>query len=140
MTSIIANLLDTHKTYNIDFDVEGSQISKTALNTTRNAAIVALQNKYPSLSVSFTLPVMPTGLDSDGLNVLKSAIAAGVKVRTVNIMAMDYGDGSEKTHTMGDLAISGGNCHGSAAQDAVSVIVRRRPVEHDRRHADDRGE
>jgi len=34
-------------------------------------------------------PVDPDGLPSDGLNLLKSANSAGVKVAVVNIMTMD---------------------------------------------------
>ena len=46
------------------------------------------------LDVSFTLPVLPGGLAPDGLYVLHSALRYGVKVGTVNVMAMDYGDGA----------------------------------------------
>ncbi|MDB5801223.1 MAG: Chitinase [Rhodocyclales bacterium] len=106
MTTLIANLLDTHKTYALDFDVEGGQLGNTALNTTRNKAIVALQNRYPALTVSFTLPVMPTGMPTSAVNLLKSSIAAGVKIRTVNLMVMDYGDGSVSSNTMGQLSIN----------------------------------
>ena len=45
-----------------------------------------------TLDVSFTLPVLPTGLTSDGLYVLQSALKYGVKIGTVNVMAMDFGD------------------------------------------------
>jgi hypothetical protein len=40
----------------------------------------------------FTLPVLPTGLTADGLYVLQSALKYGVKISTVNVMAMDFGD------------------------------------------------
>ncbi|MDB5815569.1 MAG: Chitinase [Rhodocyclales bacterium] len=106
MVTLIKKLLDTHKTYALDFDIEGTQLGKTALNTTRNKAIVALQKLYPSLTTSFTLPVMPTGMDASSITLLKSAVAAGVKIKTVNLMTMDYGDGSYKTKTMGALAVS----------------------------------
>jgi hypothetical protein len=43
------------------------------------------------LQVSFTLPVQPTGLTQDGVNILTGAISAGVQVAAVNVMAMDYG-------------------------------------------------
>jgi hypothetical protein len=56
--------------------------------------------------VSFTLPVMPTGLDANGLRVLRAAIDNGVDVGTVNVMAMDYYDPSlNVAGHMGDLAI-----------------------------------
>ena len=56
--------------------------------------------------MSLTLPVMPTGLTQDGLNVIRSAIANGVEVGQVNVMAMDYFDPSlSYAGHMGDLAI-----------------------------------
>jgi len=45
----------------------------------------------PTLSVSLTLPVLPTGLDYNGHNVLTTTINAGARVDLVNVMAMDYG-------------------------------------------------
>jgi hypothetical protein len=45
-----------------------------------------------TLDVSFTLPVLPSGLTSDGMYVLQSALKYGVKISTVNVMTMDYGD------------------------------------------------
>src|SRR5437870_6357456 len=44
-----------------------------------------------TLNISFTLPVLPTGLTADGLNVLASAKHDGLNVDLVNIMTMDYG-------------------------------------------------
>jgi hypothetical protein len=56
--------------------------------------------------VSLTLPVMPTGLTHNGLNVVRTAIADGVDVGTVNVMAMDYFDPSlDYDGRMGDYAI-----------------------------------
>lgn len=104
LTTLIGNLMTSLGTYAIDFDIEGSQIASSALNTVRNNTIVALQAKYPSLEVTLTLPVMPTGLTSDGVNVVKSAATAGAKLRAVNLMTMDYGIGTAQT--MGDKAIA----------------------------------
>ena len=42
---------------------------------------------------SYTLPVLPTGLTSEGVYVLTSAQTHGAKIAAVNIMAMDYGSG-----------------------------------------------
>ncbi|WP_436389065.1 hypothetical protein [Amycolatopsis sp. MEPSY49] len=53
-----------------------------------------LQNNNPGLKISLTLPVLPTGLTADGLNVVKSAKDAGVNLDLVNVMAMDYYQGA----------------------------------------------
>jgi chitinase len=106
MFSLVKSVIDTTGARAIDFDVEGSQISSTSLNTRRNNVVKRLQAAYPTLYVSYTLPVDPTGLPSEALTVVRSANAAGVKVSMVNIMAMDYGNAST---AMGSLAIQAAN-------------------------------
>ncbi|WP_214413388.1 hypothetical protein [Sphaerisporangium fuscum] len=72
------------------FDVEGSATAETASVTRRSQAIAGLQQANPGLKVSLTLPVLPEGLTTDGLNVVKSARDTGVDIDVVNVMAMDY--------------------------------------------------
>ncbi len=103
MFNLIKSILDTTGARAIDFDVEGSQLDIGSLNTRRNNVAKRLQAAYPGLYVSFTLPVDPSGLESDALTVVRSANSAGVNVSMVNVMAMDYGDAST---TMGARAIS----------------------------------
>ncbi|MFD7587905.1 carbohydrate binding domain-containing protein [Kitasatospora sp. NPDC059811] len=74
----------------VDFDIEGAAIADTASNDRRSAALAKLQQAHPGLKVSFTLPVLPEGLTSEGVAIVKSARDAGVAVDLVNIMAMDY--------------------------------------------------
>ncbi len=83
--------VDQFKLTKVDFDVEGGALPNTAANTRRAQAIAKLQQQHPGLDVSFTLPVMPEGLTQDGVNLLANAKSNGVKISTVNIMAMDYG-------------------------------------------------
>ncbi|MFK4149420.1 cellulose binding domain-containing protein [Streptomyces sp. NPDC004065] len=83
--------VDQFKLTKVDFDVEGGALPNTAANTRRAQAIAKLQQQHPGLDVSFTLPVMPEGLTQDGVNLLSDAKSNGVKISTVNIMAMDYG-------------------------------------------------
>ena len=75
----------------IDFDIEGAAVAEPASITLRDQAIAALQIANPGLQVSFTLPVMPTGLTQDGINVVQDAINKGVNLTAINVMAMDYG-------------------------------------------------
>ncbi|WP_406197215.1 carbohydrate binding domain-containing protein [Kitasatospora sp. NBC_01560] len=74
----------------VDFDIEGAAIADTAANDRRSAALAKLQKANPGLKVSFTLPVLPEGLTTEGVAIVKSARDAGVDVDLVNIMAMDY--------------------------------------------------
>jgi hypothetical protein len=56
----------------------------------RRSKALAQVQKATKVKVSLTLPVLPNGLTSDGLNVVKSAKKAGVALDLVNVMAMDY--------------------------------------------------
>ena len=109
MFNLIKNVIDTHKIYALDFDIEGGQLGNTTLNDVRNRVIKRLQQAYPSLYVSFTLPVDPSGMPGSAVTLLRSANNAGVKVSLVNIMTMDYGAQASDGKNMGDLAISAAN-------------------------------
>jgi len=105
LTAAYQSVIDKYNVTSIDFDIEGAAIANDTANALRNTALVALQEDNPDLEVSFTLPVLTTGLTQDGIDLLKSAMDAGVEISTVNIMAMDYGAYYD-TGDMGDDAIS----------------------------------
>jgi chitinase len=109
MVTLIRSIIDTTKVKALDFDIEGSQLGNTSLNSRRNAVIKRLQATYPGLYVSFTLPVDPWGLPDDAMTLLRSAQSAGVSTSVVNIMAMDYGRDADQGRPMGDLAIMAAN-------------------------------
>ncbi|WUM78300.1 chitinase [Streptomyces sp. NBC_00328] len=96
--------LDAAGSTQADFDVEGAQLTDSDSVALRSEAIALLQKKRPGLTVSFTLPVMPSGLDAEGLALLESANDHSVDVSTVNIMTMNYG--SSYADDMGDYAIT----------------------------------
>lgn len=100
-------VIDTYKLTSIDLDIEGSWLADTASIARRAAAIKTLQTNNPNLKVTWTLPVLPTGLTADGVNVLNKALDAGVRLDCVNLMAMDYGDSAAPNPSgkMGDYAI-----------------------------------
>ncbi|NMO34313.1 hydrolase [Streptomyces sp. GMY01] len=87
-----------------DFDIEGDTLGDSASVARRSQAIELLQKERPDLKVTFTLPVMPDGLDSDGLALLASANQYDVQVSTVNLMTMNYGE--SYTGDMGDYAVT----------------------------------
>jgi len=104
-------VINEYKPPRIDFDIEGAAVAQPASIAIRNTVIAALQKANPKLRVSFTLPVLPTGLTADGINVVRDAIAAGVNLNAVNVMAMDYGWSDTQ---MGQDAINAANA--TAAQ------------------------
>jgi chitinase len=67
--------------------------------------VKGLEAVNPGLQVSYTLPVLPTGLDSDGLNIVDTAVKDGVDISVINIMAMDYGASVDNGGAMGTDAI-----------------------------------
>ncbi len=99
----------------IDFDIEGSAIANSASNQRRAKAVAGLQAaeaaKGNNLEVSLTVPVMPDGMDYNGLRTVKEFAAAGVNISQVNLMTMDYGNSYTD---MGTHAITA--AQGTAAQ------------------------
>ncbi len=108
-------VIDQYALSQLDFDIEGGILTNTSANTRRAKAIAQLQNDAKaagkSLKVSFTLPVLPQGLTGDGASLVQNAVANGVDIAVVNIMAMDYGDGAapNPTNKMGEYAIDAAN-------------------------------
>ena len=77
----------------LDLDIEGAAVADPTSIARRSQAMKTVQSNNPGLKISLTLPALPSGLTSDGLNVVKSAKNAGVNLDLVNIMAMDYYQG-----------------------------------------------
>ena len=97
-------VIDAYDLKKVDFDIEGPALTDKKANTLRAQAIARLQKQHPDLDVSFTLPVLPSGLNRHAVAVLESAKKGGARVSAVNIMAMDYG--SYYDGDMGEYAIS----------------------------------
>ncbi|WP_432829967.1 cellulose binding domain-containing protein [Dactylosporangium sp. CA-092794] len=83
-------VVDAYSLKYIDLDIEGAAVAEPTTIARRSQALALLQSARPSVKISLTLPVLPEGLTSDGLNVVRSARDAGVNLDLVNIMAMDY--------------------------------------------------
>jgi hypothetical protein len=101
------SIVDHYHVSHLDFDIEGVAVGESASIDLRNATLAALQAANPGLQISYTLPVLPTGLVSTGISLLQNAISHGVNVGVVNIMTMDYG--SSFSSNMGQDAIDAGN-------------------------------
>lgn len=112
---VYAGVVGAYRVTHMDFDVEGAAVAKAAANARRARAVAALQRTAARhgrrLVVTYTLPVLPSGLDRDGLAVARGAIAHDVRLAAVNGMAMDYGDQAapHPAGRMGALAIQAAN-------------------------------
>lgn len=110
LANAYAAVIDTYGVTHIDFDIEGAAVADPASIALNSQALALLQKQKPEVHIWYTLPVLPTGLTADGLNVVDAAVKAGVKLDGVNVMAMDYGESAAPTSgagakTMGAYAI-----------------------------------
>ncbi|MEI7546056.1 MAG: Calx-beta domain-containing protein, partial [Mycobacteriaceae bacterium] len=110
LANAYAGVIDTYGVTHLDFDIEGAAVADAASIALNSSALKLLQQARPQVQIWYTLPVLPQGLTTDGLNVVQSALTAGVKLDGVNVMAMDYGEGPAPTsgpnaQTMGTYAI-----------------------------------
>jgi len=102
------SVITTYDVSRLDMDVEVKSLSNTAGIDRRNKAIAMVEAWAAAqgrpLQISYTLPVEPAGLESNGLAVLQNAAANNARVDVVNIMTFDYYD--HVTTDMGAAAIS----------------------------------
>jgi hypothetical protein len=97
-------LATTYGITRIDMDIEGRSLTKPDGIDRRNKAIALLNQRMPSVTVSYTLPTGRSGLEASGLAVLQNAVANGVRIDYVNPMVFDYYD--RGTLAMGQSAIN----------------------------------
>ena len=100
------SVIDRYKFTWLDFDIEGNALSRMEANQRRNGVLARLQSKNPGLIISFTLPVDPDGIPRKARRLLEDAKANGVKVYSVNVMTMDYGEHRSKGKKMSDVSIA----------------------------------
>jgi chitinase len=95
-------IISSYGVTSLDFDIEGAAIADAASAARQMTAMKDLKARNQGLTFSLTLPVLPAGLTADGVNLIKAAHSAGVKVDNVNLMTMDYYAGNQD---MGQAAI-----------------------------------
>lgn len=110
------SVIDAYGLTHVDFDIEGDKMINNAASIDRRSqAILGLEQAAAAagreLHVTLTLPTSSQGLMTDyGLNVLTSALRAGVQLDAVNLMTMNYNDGIDYDGvggpTMGQAAIN----------------------------------
>jgi Glycosyl hydrolases family 18 len=101
--TIMEKLITDTGTRRFDFDIEGPQLLNTEGTARRARVLARLQARYPDLFVSFTLPGWLRGLDANGMNLLKTTKAAGVRIDMVNMMAMSFGAGNIASMVSGQV-------------------------------------
>jgi len=95
MATQVESVVTTMNVTHLDFDIESNELTNSA-DYTRTAQALAQVRSWASangtqLTISYTIPVLPTGLTQSGVNVLDAAASSGFTPNIVNIMTMDYG-------------------------------------------------
>jgi hypothetical protein len=90
----IESAVTTFNLSHLDFDIESNSLTNGAGIDRRNKALAQVRtwastNGRP-LSISLTIPALPSGLGGDEMNVLNNARANGFTPDIVNLMTMDY--------------------------------------------------
>lgn len=106
LAAVYQSVLDRYEVKALDFDIEGDKVRDQASIQRRNLALVALRAANPGLTLSYTLPALPSGLDGNGLGVLTSAKRDGFSPDVINVLAMNYGDSVDDGGQMGRDALT----------------------------------
>ena len=99
-----------------DFDIENSVNIPVVAQ-----AIAGLKAANPGKLISLTLPVLPTGLVTAGLDMVNACHALGFHPDTVNVMAMDYGSANDNGGQMGLSAQQAAQATHSQTGDPIGV-------------------
>ena len=105
----IENVVTYFDATRIDFDIESIALSNHNDVDLTNQALALVRSWASStgrsLGISYTIPVLTTGLTSDGLNVLTDGRSHGFTPDVVNAMAMDYGTSGTEMGTAAEQAL-----------------------------------
>jgi hypothetical protein len=101
VSSIAAAYESVITTYNVtrlDLDTEDNSLTNTAGIDRRNKAIKMVEDwavtQGRTVQFVYTLPTTTSGLDSQGLAILRNAVTNNARVDIVNMMTFDYYDGA----------------------------------------------
>jgi chitinase len=118
------DVVDRYDLSAVDLDSEGGALADAEANARRAEAIAAVQAERADaghpLEVWLTLPVDPTGLPDDAVDVVDATLAGGVDLTGVNVMTMDYGESRTAGQSMLDAsvaALDAGHAQLAAAYD-----------------------
>ena len=108
LTAIYQSIIDEYGIKHLDIDIEGASLNslesgayhgfypQAYLNQThlnRIEALKAIKEANPGVSISFTLPVLPSGMLPNAVALMQMVKDEGFDLDVLNIMAMDYGTG-----------------------------------------------
>src|SRR3954463_16490834 len=85
-------------------DVGGTAAAAQPAASRRAEALATVQREREAdgspLAVWLTVPVAPTGLTTEAVDLVRTTLAGGVELTGVNVMTMDYGDAKPASQSM----------------------------------------
>jgi hypothetical protein len=119
LQSGLQEVLNRYHVSMLDFDMEASDTYGDGPGLpVLDQALKGLKAVNPNLAISYTLPVLPTGLTSSGTAVLNQAHKDGLNPNVINVMAMDYGSAVDNGGQMGLDAEDAGQAVNTQIQQA----------------------
>jgi Glycosyl hydrolases family 18 len=109
MATQVESVVTTFNVSHLDFDIESNEQSNNA-DLALTAQALAQVRTWASgsgrqLTITYTIPTLPTGLTSTGEGILTTAHANGFTPNIVNIMSMDYGSSGTEMGTAANQAL-----------------------------------
>lgn len=108
LESAYAAVVERYRLDTIDLDLEGASLTDAEAGVRRAQAIAALQKQYrasgKNLAVWLTLPVITTGLTTDGTDTVSRFLTAGVDLAGVNVMTMNFGASRADGQSLADAS------------------------------------
>jgi Malectin domain/Glycosyl hydrolases family 18/Fibronectin type III domain len=125
LQSSLQGVLNRYSVNMLDFDMEASDTLGDGPGLpVLDQALKGLKAANPNLVISYTLPVLPSGLISSGTAVLNQVHKDGLSLNVVNVMAMDYGSSQDNGGQMGvDAEDAAQAVHGQIQQAGLTSSV-----------------
>jgi len=104
LTEAYREIVERYDLSAIDLDIEGTAVADQAAAQRRAEALATVQRERGAdgdpLEVWLTLPVAPTGLTGEAVDLVRTTLAGDVELTGVNVMTMDYGGAKAASQSM----------------------------------------
>jgi chitinase len=104
LTDAYRDVVERYDLSAIDLDVEGTAVADQAAAGRRAEALATVQREREAdghpLAVWLTVPVAPTGLTGNAVDLVRTTLDGQVELTGVNVMTMDYGDAKLQAQSM----------------------------------------
>jgi chitinase len=104
LTDAYRDVVERYDLSAIDLDVEGTAVADSAATRRRAEALATVQRERDAdgspLAVWLTVPVAPSGMTAEAVDLVRSTLAGDVELTGVNVMTMDFGGAKPATQSM----------------------------------------